>query len=548
VSHTVLRSNVIRGFAVALAFGLIVTACGGGDDSGSGDRETGERSNVTVAPQGEAKPGGKVTYGLEAETDGWDPWANRWAASGVQVGLTFYDTMAAFDADGVAQPYLAESFTPNDDFTQWDIKLREGISFTNGTPLTSEAVVNQLTRLKESILTNSAVGPMIDVVVVDDLTARVNMSQPWAVFPSVLTAQAGVVPAPDVTPEELQRNPVGTGPFIMTSWEPDKSLVVEKNDDYWREGLPYLDEVEFQPIPEVTTRFDSLVTGDIQMMYTTSSQNVVQLREAADNGELQVVEDQGENEESLVLLNTAEGILSDVRLREAIALATDRQQVVDITAEGIHELSTGPFHQASAWFADSGYPEEPDIAAATELVDEWKAENGGEAPNVTLITTNVTENIETIGLLAQQWIAAGFEVQEETTDQQTLISNAIGGTYEAQLWKQFGSADPDLEYHWWYGDGLLNFARNNDPEINDALDDARASDDVETRKEDYAIVQERMTELFPYIWLYETIGAVGAATNVRGITNGPLPSGEPSLPMGGTFPGDTYMTQVWLDD
>src|SRR5690606_28312888 len=159
------------------------------DDEGEGPATS--ANEQVIEAEGDPVPGGSVVFALEAETSGWDPTLDRWAVSGHQVGQTIFDQLATFNEDGEAVPYLAEEFTPNEDYTQWEIKLREGIEFHDGTPLTSEAVKVLFEQHAQSGLTRPTVRPVEDVEVVDDLTARVNLNSPWASFPVVLTSQVG---------------------------------------------------------------------------------------------------------------------------------------------------------------------------------------------------------------------------------------------------------------------------------------------------------------------------------------------------------------------
>src|SRR6185312_9414170 len=114
--------------AIVLVLMVVAAACGTGKDSGSGsppDTAGGDSStDVTIADTGTPKLGGTLTYGLAAESDGWNPTKNRWSTEGTEVGLSIYDPLAAFDENVVAQPYLAQSFTPTPDYLQWTVTLR----------------------------------------------------------------------------------------------------------------------------------------------------------------------------------------------------------------------------------------------------------------------------------------------------------------------------------------------------------------------------------------------------------------------------------------
>lgn len=466
--------------------------------------------------------------------------------------MTFYDPLTAFDEQGVAQPYLARSVTPNEDFTRWTIALRPGVQFHDGTPLTAEAVALNLQAIKDSPLTGGAVAPIASIAPAGDEVV-VTMSSPWVAFPAILTGQAGVVVEPQsLLSGSADRQPVGTGPFTFTSWTPDNELVVTRNANYWQAGLPYLDEVVFRPVPDAQTRAAGLRAGDYDMMWTSDTANLVELRALAERGELQVVEDQSEPEEVFVLLNTRVEPLGDPRIRRALALATDRDQVIEVAGESLYEPASGPYPPSSPWYAASGYPE-LDPEQARQLVDEYAAEHGG-VPEIELATTPVASNLRIVELLAEQWARVGIPARTTTTDQASFVLSAVTGDFDANLWRQYGAPEPDLDWHWWHGSNAhpigqvaLDFTRLQDDELDAALDAGRQSPDEATRRDAYATVQQRMGERIDKIWLYHAIVAVAAANHVRGITNGPLPDGAPAMPMGGPFNGATRMTQVWID-
>lgn len=511
----------------------------------------------------EAKPvsGGKITYGLEADSDGFNPVVNRWAIAGVMVGLAVYDPLAAYDADTEAKPYLAESFTPNKDYTVWDIKLRSGIKFSNGTPLTAEGVKKVYDGHLTSPLTKPVFSPVKSIEVKDPLTVTFTMSSPWVVFPSTLTAQTGVIPEPASIDDKAGQNPIGTGPFIQTEYQNGNKWVGKKNPNYWRKDkdgvqLPYLDSLEFRPIIERTTRTAALKSGEMQMMHASDADSVKLLRDEAKAGNLQVVEDTGEGEEGMIILNSSKPPFDDTDARRALAYATDTKGYADIVNNNVLEVANSVFRTNSKWYSPAKNYPEFDVAKATELVTKYKASHGGAAPKFTFGVSGDTAKESQF--LQAGWQAAGFEVDIKQYEQAAFIGDAVLGNYQANLWRQFGAPDPDFDFLWWTsanagkGDGTpeltLNIARHKSPCVDAALKDGREKPDLADRKKAYAALQQCQADEVPYVWLDHSLWVVGASSKVRGITNGPLPDGSPSLPIGGAgdFGGVTRLTQTWL--
>ena len=208
---------------VAAGMGLLASACGSGTDDATSDTSVqGVQENKVVESDEKPVSGGTITYGLEADTDGYNPTVNRWAISGVMVGLAVYDPLAAYDVDSVPQPYLAESITPNADFTKWTVTLRPDITFHNGVALTSEALKQLFDAHLASTLTAKAFTPTLtSVAITGPLSVEMQMSRPWVSFPGVLTAQSGVVPEPSTLTGKGDA-PIGTGPFTFEEWKPNE--------------------------------------------------------------------------------------------------------------------------------------------------------------------------------------------------------------------------------------------------------------------------------------------------------------------------------------
>jgi ABC-type transport system substrate-binding protein len=540
----------------ALGLALLVlaaAACGGGDDGeeSSDTEESGERS-LTIEAEGDPVEGGAIAVGLEAETDGWDPVNNRWAASGHTVALAVYDPLATWTPEGEVAPYLAETFTSNEDFTQWDIVLRPDITFHNDEPLNAEAVAKLLNAHRESALTAPALEPVETVEPVDDLTVRVTMNQPWSVFPVVLTGQPGYVAAPEqLDSDDAAQRAIGTGPFEQKEWTPDREFVATKNPNYWREGLPYLEEVTFLPIPDTQSRVDTLETGGINITATTDDEAIVQARDDAEAGDVQLLEDGSLGEEALVMLNTDVPPLDDIRVRQALAYATNKEAYIETLGSGIFQPANGPFSPSSRWYnpeVEEVYPQY-DPERARQLVDEYEAENG---PIVfDFAAPPIVTNQEVLALVASQWAEVGIETTQGAKEQATFILDAVSGNFSANLWRQFGSPDPDGDYVWWaeqnanpIGEFSLNMARNRDPELTDALNRGRETDVFEDRKAAYDEVQVKLAEDLPYIWLSATLWALIADDQLRGVGVATLPDGEPALPF---LNGRFGVAELWIE-
>ena len=574
VAHRASPRRTRRAVAVVLAVaavpGLFGTACSTGTttttasagaaggpgatgpaNASSAATSTAGDNSVVTLPGGQPVDGGALVFGLEAETLGWNPTVNTWAQSGHEVGNAIFDPLAAYDAKGVAQPYLAKAFEHDAAFTTWTIRLREGVTFHDGTPCDATAIVRSFEAYRKAVLTASVFSTITDVTKTDDLSVKITLSRPWASFPTILATQAGYVAAPAQLDDQTEagiRHPIGTGPFVFDHWNASE-LVVTKNKAYWRKGLPHLDKITFKPLLDSTTRAAALSAGDVDMIHTSDATTIVGLRANAAEGKLQVVNDTGEQEEYSLMLNNAAPPFDDVRARRAVALATDRARYLELTGAGITEDADGPFVKTSPWYVEHGYPDF-DPEAAKKLVAEYSAEKG--ELHFTLGSFADAQSQQTAQALQQIYGEVGIKVDIDSIEQQALGVKAITGQYQALSWRQFSAPDPDGDYVWWHtgptaaGTVSLNFARITNPEIDKALEDGRSTDDPAVRKAAYQRLQEQFGTTVPFIWLAHTTWTVAADNRVRNIANGPLPDGSPSMPFGGQMSGYGRLTETWL--
>lgn len=532
---------------VALVLSMALLAAAG---CSSGSSQNGE--NQAAGPSTTAKPqsGGKIVYGIEADPNGLDPIGNGWDPSGLLVAGAIYDPLAAFDAEGKAQPYLAESITPNSDFTEWTIKLRPNITFHNGEKLDAAGVVKFSDAVKASPIVGPALADVERHEVVDDLTMRTVMKRPWATYPVTLASQAGYVAAPkQLDDPDRSIHPVGTGPFQLREYEIDKKVRVTKNPNYWRAGLPYLEETEFRPIGDLQQRVEQLRGGTLNVIHSAEVRvNTKELDEDAKAGTIKVFHDKGVTDPNFLLLNTSQAPLDDVRIRRALAMGTDVGELAKLNGWPEDRVIPGIYPPGSQWYTKTDYPTY-DPEQAKKLIREYESEKG--KVSIQLGTTPDAESLRQIQTVGEQWRRLGVEVTGETVSFKDFVIRMVVGQFNAVLFRYYGQPDPDANWYYWTsqttkpkGELSLNFPHLKDDQLDAAIDAGRQTTDVAKRKEAYAKAFKRFDELVPFIWLYRTDWAIATGKTVHDIENGPLPDGRPSLPMLG---GVNRLTQTWIE-
>jgi peptide/nickel transport system substrate-binding protein len=578
-SHTtpVVRSGGRRrALMVALAAALVVAACGGnspdasetttpptvggtpdpaegGDDSDEADVTTTAPPSTaplltspptTTDPTREPTRGGVLRVALDAESAGYNPHRDAWAASGNVVARSVFDSLAVFDEGGIPVPYLAETIEPNDDATVWTITLRDGITFHNGEALDAEVVRLNFETALESPQLAGQLAPVERIEVIDGLTVRVEMREPWATFPNVLVGDIGAQVGYMVAPEMIGRAdggraPIGSGPFRFVEWVSDDRFVVERNDDYWMEPA-FVDQIVFRPIPDTTSRQAAFDAGDVDVYVTASTNQIVEYLAAAERDEVKVSVG-APSEPDIIVFNTQAAPLDDVRVRRALVMATDIPRIFDyLDAVGVKQPLRGPYDESSFWYVESDYPDyDPDGARA--LIDEVTAElgpvefefAGGQDPFI----------VGYQELFQSMWAEIGVRADIVSLAQGENVEKALTGDFQVMLWGGVGGGDPDNDFDTFHS-GPLNFARFETPEIDAAMLAGRSVGDPDLRREQYAIVQRALGEAVPYLWVGTNQFAMITTPAVNGGGTFVLPDGSPGQ---GILGGRYYLKDVWVD-
>lgn len=498
--------------------------------------------------------GGELKVGVNAETDGWNPTSSQWAGAAYQVAQTMFDPLVSYGTDGKAHPNLAESIEPNDDYTVWTITLRPGITFHDGTPLDADAVKLQLDQDVASFLVGQAFKSVDSVEATDPMTVTVNMKEPWVAFPSVLAGQGGFVASPKQLNAEgaaATDQPIGTGPYVFEEWVRDDHLTVTRNPTYWRKDVAYPDTITFRPIPDDQTRLASVQSGDLDLTNTYVASGILSARK---DPSLEIAEFDSDTL-TMMMMNMAKAPVDDVRVREALALATDQDELIKIVGRGLSQPATSPYTKDSQWFAESGYPTEPNLAKAKSLIDAYK-EDKGISGNLafTVGCTPTPTNKQGMDILKNQWSKVGVDIDLEYTEQATYINNALNGDYIVNCWAQLGGTDPDGDSIWWKSENAnppgqlaLNFMRMKDPEIDAALQEGHSSPDLADRQAAYAKVWKRFATVYPYAYLAHPHGSVlWSKGRVHGVGDAVLPDGTEAQIYQGAVPAVVPLSSVWV--
>jgi len=518
------------------ALALVVTACAS-VDSGSTQVSGGDDDD---ADAGSPQYGGRVVYGLEAETtNGWCLQEGQLAIAGIQVARSIYDTLTVPDGDGNFVPFLAETISSNPAFTEWTIKLRSGVTFHDGSPLTAEVVKNNLDAYRgqyparTSLLFIFVLQNIAATEVVDPLTVKVTTTTPWSSFPSFLysSGRLGITGQAQLDDAETcSSNLIGTGPFELVEWRVNDRMLLERNEDYWRtdaEGnqLPYLDELEFRPVIEQQQRINGLRSGELDAFHTSTALTIDEMRALDEAEQVNLAESADNAEVAFLMPNSTTPPFDNQIARAAIANALLIELATEIQSKGIPQVANGPFAPGSLGYVeDTGMPR-GDLATAKDLVAQYEAETG--LPFEFQITsTPDPDTLASAQLAAQMFKDAGMDVSVTTLEQSSLISAAISKEFQLMTFRNYPGLDPDNNYVWWYGAGNpVNFPGFDDPDVNRLLDAGRATPDRAQRQEIYGELNRLLAERNYLLWSTWVRWAVPMQPDVHGVV-GARPGGD----------------------
>lgn len=481
----------LRWAAAALSITLLASACSGGSSS---DGESG----------GSPQTGGKLNVAVSTAVTTLDPAkgsANAMALSGYAI----YDTLMKVDKLGdKPAPNIATSLESNDDYTVWTMKLPTGLKFSDGTAFDAKAVKFNMDRHLDPKTASTAASLLSAVKSVDapDATTVVfNLSTPFANLPSVFSydgsGTAGYIASPAALEkfgDDYTSNAAGMGPYMVKSWAPGKDIVLARNPNYWNTAKqkPYLDEINIKVLEDEQARYQALLAGDIDY---APSINPTIMKQAESGGQLTVVKGVGSDQDS-ISLNTTKAPFDDLRVRQAVSYALNRQEIVDLTKEGLANPAVNLFPKTDP-FANSNANPEFNLATAKKLIAEYKADTGKDVS----FTYMCRPTVNTTDVVERQLTAAGMKVKVDVQESTTAVTNYISGKYDAACWTMAGFLTPDLlPYRFFHSDGDLNSTGFANAEFDKLANQARATSDVEEQKKLWTAADKILTEELPWVW------------------------------------------------
>jgi peptide/nickel transport system substrate-binding protein len=537
-----------RVLSIVVALTLVSAACG--DDDGDGAATTtpqGTGPTTTLQPQS----GGTLTFGAYSNIPGLDPMValGSGTSGGIQMAAV-YGTLARYDTTtNKYTPEMLESFTPNTDSTEWTLKIRPGIKFTDGTDFNAEAVRFGMNRHRvgnslpasscaeyvacpRSTRSSSIYMALVkDIQAVDNLTVKVTLNEPWTSFPYALASEPGMIPSPTALKKcdgtqnpntcEFNLKPVGAGPYMISAFKVDESIELVKNPNYW-DGPVYLDGIKFVTLLDLggDKTYDALKTGTIQGAYLRVASAVARAKADKVPG-IGGVDQMGEN----MLLNMGVTVTcaggkpeplcvgkpdgptpttpatASLKVRQAIVAAFDPKAWNERVYQGNGLTGTEMFQDSFPWDPNVPGPKY-DLEQAKKYVAEAKAE--GWNGTVRLLFTNSPVDANAAVALESMLRAAGINTVVDTSKDSTAEQAIVVGSKDFDLARWGTATGPDDSALWSMAQNLESTSGANrvgfkSPAVDKALKDLRVAKNDAEKTAAYKVIAEEFNKQLPWI-------------------------------------------------
>lgn len=452
-----------------------------------------------------------LQFGLSGNPNTLDPQATEGTLT-FQVLRSVYDTLVEPDHDGRITGALAEAWEVSEDNLRWTFRLRQGVRFHNGDVLTSADVAATFRRLRDPAFGSPHAKELESVSAVltpDERRVVFVLEQPYApLLSSLATGWSAILPASLVERgHDFAAQPVGTGPFRFQQWIRDNRIALVRNEDYWMSGVPHLQRVNFNIITEVAVQVQGVLTGDLHIIDMVGPTDIGRIeqdpRTSLDTGLSSLV--------MVLAINTRREPLDDLRVRQAINHAVDKQAILDVAYAGGEVIGT---------FMDYGDPYYVDFADLypydPERARRMVSQTGAAQATLDLVLPQNYEPHVRAGEMYQQMLSqVGLDVRIRLVDWSTWLSDVYAGAnFDLTVIGHTGKLDPDSRLSMF--ETAQNYVGWTHPEAAQSIQAARRVPGFDERREYYRRVLELLAEEVPFVFVGSNYRYIAMRQEIEG--------------------------------
>jgi peptide/nickel transport system substrate-binding protein len=461
-----------------------------------------------------------LRIGLGDDPDGLDPTLSRFYTTRI-VFAAMCDKLFDIDEKANIVPQLALSHETSEDGKTVIIKLRPGVKFHDGEPFNAEAAKYSLERhlnMKGSFR-RPELAAVDTVEVVDPLTIKLNLKQPFSPLFAQLTDRAGMMVSPkaaEVAGDKFALHPVCAGPYKFVERIPQDRIVVEKFADYWNKDRVFIDKITYLPIVDSTVRLANLRSGGLDMMERVLATDIKTVR---DDPKLKLSKAVSLGWFAL-LINVANGpkadnpLGKDARVRRAFDLSIDREALNQVVFNGEFQPGNQWVNPQSPYYQQAFPIPKRDIAKAKALMKEA----GITAPvTIDFMLGNSPEE-RAVGEVLQSMVAeTGFDLKLRVVEAATAFKSAEDGDFQLYENNWSGRIDPDgNSYIFMRSKAPQNDGGYANPEADKLMEDGRLTANVDERKAIYEKMTKILLDDLPIIYIYHRTLLIAHTTKLQG--------------------------------
>jgi peptide/nickel transport system substrate-binding protein len=451
-----------------------------------------------------------LNFALAGNPDTLDPHKTSGTLT-FQTIKSLYDTLAETDMKGKIIPALAESWQISEDALVWTFNLKKGVIFHNGDKLTSKDVKATFERILDKTTGSPKAkefNSISSIETPDEATVVLKLKEPTSPLLATLASGWGaILPKALIdTGHDFGTQPVGTGPFVLKKWIRDSQIVLERNNNYWLPGHPKLNEIIMHIIPERAVSIQGLISGQVDVAYVIDKDDLPML-EASQDVKI---------EKSLTALimvmsmNCSNPVLKDIRVRQAINHAIDKQKVLDVAYGGGQIIGTF-MDYGNAYYKDFSDLYSYDPSRAKALLAE-----AGVGPDTTLelfLPQNYELHVKAGEMYQDMLAKVGLNVKIKLVDWSTWLSDVYRGTkYDLTVIGHTGKLDPDGTLAGYGTEGrYVKWVNTRAAEL---IAGARKISGFENRKKMYDEALGIMAEEVPFMYLGSSYRYTAVRKNV----------------------------------
>jgi len=436
----------------------------------------------------------------------------QWDTDSYSVYRNIFDNLITRDTAGAIVPQIATSWKYLDDKTL-EFQIRDDVTFQDGSKLTADDVAYSVNRIIDPALKSPQLSQFNQIIKAEATSPTVVKMMTKSPYPALIAqlVKLSIVPkayVEKVGAQEFNLKPMGSGPYRLVQWQKGVQTELQANDHYWRAKPPF-EHVVFRAVPDVSTRIADLKTGKADLVRDLPSDQAIALKSGE---EVQVLSVPTERV-GYIYINAQAGATQDVRVRQAIAYAIDRQTLVDALVQGfgspVNVVGAKPIFGYTERV--EGYPFDPDKARA--LIKDA----GAEGAKIEFLTSPSYDR-SMVEAIQQMLNDVGLDTTITSLDQATFLKRRQGDARDAgsMAFGRWSCACQDA-------DGIIfplfrtgsSWAKYSNPQFDGLVDDARSTLDNDKRLEDYRKAYEILKQDVPGIGLYQGDAVYGASKKLK---------------------------------